>query len=367
MHHDGVPLVSKNGFTDEILARCNTEDFFRGQWQVSNEQNAAVFPAVAWYFGRELWQAKRVPVGIIKVAVGGSAINNWIAPDLLKATPDYAGWFTQDWFSNPAIDRGHRQRGRDALQHVAKSGEPWLPGRMPYRWMCEPGFLFEAGIAPLKRLSFRGVVWYQGETDAITEASTQQYADLFPMLIRNWRTHFGREDLPFLFVQLPGFGKDTWPDFRQVQATVAQQTDRVWMAPTIDLGLKDDVHPVDKAPVGHRLYLLAAGYVYGTSRKPIFPTVKHIGTADGKIEITLDPGTSDLLPVQGDVPGFEVCGNDGNFMAVPAAMDERNAIILTYDLGTPASIRYGWQPFPDPPLRIRNAQQLPLAPFSHTF
>ena len=81
------------------------------------------------------------------IAVGGSAINNWISPKTLKETPLTSTYFTKDWLENEDVDRGHRKRGKDAFQNVIELNQPYLVGKTKYRWMCEPGFLFEAGIA----------------------------------------------------------------------------------------------------------------------------------------------------------------------------------------------------------------------------
>lgn len=364
-NHDGVPLVSKKGYTEKELLRCNTKDFFQGQWQPSNEQTAAAFSAVAWYFGRELLKDKKIPVGIIKVAVGGSIINNWISPEVLKADPFTAALFKGDWLNNPAVDRSQKQRAGEAMQHVLKPGEPWLTGKMPYHWLGEPGFLFEAGIAPLKGLSFRGVVWYQGESDAVTETAAQQYRQLFPMMVQNWRRHFNREELPFLFVQLPRFKKETWPEFRQIQAEAARQIPRTWMAVTIDLGLKDNVHPVDKEPVGKRLYLLANQYIYGKDRKNIFPEPGPVKMEEGKIRIVFKPGLGNLLSVEGEIPGFEIETADGTFIPASAVMSAPNTIVITTNKDRINAVRYGWQPYPEPALRLFNESGLPAGPFLH--
>lgn len=361
-NHDGVPLVSKKGYTDKELVRCNTADFFRGQWEVSNEQSAALFSAVAWYFGRELQKDRQVPVGLIKVAVGGSVINNWISPATLQADPVYADLFTSDWGSNPLVERTQQQRGKEAFQHIVKNEEPWLPGKLPYRWLGEPGFLFEAGIEPLKELVFRGVLWYQGESDAIDEVSTQRYRELFPMMIRDWRTHFGKNDLPFLFVQLPGFRKETWPDMRQIQSEVALEVPHTWMAVAIDLGLKDDVHPLDKEPVGKRLHLLAKEYVYGKGARNVFTDILKVTPGSGRTVIVFKPGHGNLKRLNDSLPGFETAGEDGSFAPARAYMTGSNTVTIEH-AGKIAAVRYGWQPFPEPALQLFDEAGLPVGPF----
>jgi sialate O-acetylesterase len=64
-----------------------------------------------------------------------------------------------------------------------------------------PSVLYNAMIAPLVPFALRGVIWYQGESNA---GRAYQYRTLFPIMIRNWRSAWGR-DFPFYFVQLPNW------------------------------------------------------------------------------------------------------------------------------------------------------------------
>ncbi len=124
----------------------------------------------------------------------------------------------------------------------------------------EPMGLFNGMIAPLVRLAIRGVLWYQGETDA---GRHDEYARLFPAMIRDWREKFRRGDLPFLFVQLPLFGPpednreaSSWAQLRDVQRR-ALAIPATGMAAALDLGEWNDLHPVNKRDIGFRLAIAA--------------------------------------------------------------------------------------------------------------
>ena len=72
----------------------------------------------------------------------------------------------------------------------------------------QPGFLFDAAIAPLKKMAIKGVIWYQGESNAtFTADSTAMDASLnkrkLALLIKSWRRYTQNEQLPFIIIQLP--------------------------------------------------------------------------------------------------------------------------------------------------------------------
>ena len=68
-----------------------------------------------------------------------------------------------------------------------------------------PGLLFNAMINPLIPYAIRGVLWYQGETNA---GRAYQYRTAFPLMITDWRSHWGQGNFPFYFVQLASFNAE---------------------------------------------------------------------------------------------------------------------------------------------------------------
>ena len=361
--HRSIPIVAKEGYSKDVLARCNVDNFFQAQWAVSTPKSAKGASAVGWIFGNGLQRRMNVPVGIIQVAVGGSAMNNWLPSVAAQQHPLTASIYKKDWLTNEDVFENHRLRAREALKHVLKKDEPYIVGKTPYRWLCEPDFLFEAGIAPLKGLAFRGVVWYQGESDAWGKSAAEAASELFPFMIKAWRQHLDAGDFPFLFVQLPRYKTKFWPQFREAQRMAEMKVPNTAMAVTIDLGLKDNIHPKDKQPIGERILGLALKHAYGKTDIPTFPTVDRI-REDGKdLVITFRECGKGLLLVTGDIPGFEVADNTGVFYAASARRASPDSITVTSPIPTPSELRYGWMPYPDPPLTLFNSDKLPLGPF----
>ncbi|MFV0267355.1 MAG: sialate O-acetylesterase [Draconibacterium sp.] len=360
---ENIRAVAKEGYTQEELARCNTNDFFRGNWSQSNPGSARNFSAVAWIMGNKLTHELNVPVGLIQVAVGGSAMNNWLPPHILKNHPLTEGLYKTDWLENEEVFVNHRKRAKAAFQHVLKEGEPFIPGEMPYRWMCEPGFLFEAGIAPLEGLNFKGVVWYQGESDAWSDKAAYDAKELFGELISSWRNHFEKKELPFVFVQLPAYKSAPWPIMREVQRMADKNIPNTSMVVTIDLGLKENIHPSDKTPVGNRLANMALRDVYKQKKLASFPCLKKIKAKDNSLILLFDNCEAGWQQIADAIPGFELKDKDGKYYPAAAEITGKTTIVLTSKAAAPKGVRYGWAPFPEPALKLFNKAGLPLGPF----
>ena len=169
--------------------------------------------------------------------------------------------------------------------------------------------------------------------------------------------------MPFLFVQLPGFGPGTtWPELRSAQAA-ALELPATAMAVSIDQGDAEDIHPTKKQEVGTRLALLALKHVYGHSRIACEgPAVSEaLRTAPDKITISFNNAEGLRSNAGNAVDGFEAAGKDGVFAPLPAATIEGDRVLLQDIPNDVSCIRFGWQPFPTS--HLFNLHGLPAAPF----
>jgi sialate O-acetylesterase len=361
--HTGLRLVAKDGYSEDELARCNTKDFFQAKWVVSEAETVANASAVAWLFGHGLQHKLDVPVGIIQVTLGGSALNNWIPPAALKTNPSTKSFFENDWLENEQVKEAHRNRARDAFQNVLKPNEPYILGEFPYRWLCEPGFLFESGIAPLKNMAFRGVLWYQGESDTDNEQMVEAAKELFPMMVNEWRSYFNRGDFPFIYIQLPGFENEMWPEFREVQRQVQKELKNTAMVVSLDLGEPKNIHPKVKQPIGDRSVLKALKYVYGFNELSDFPKLENWKIEGNRINLRFSEYSKGLQSTTDTISGFEVSGMNGDFKQAKAYISSDSTLTILNPVKDPCCLRYGWMPFPTPPLTLYNSELLPLGPF----
>ncbi len=238
-------------------------------------------------------------------------------------------------------------------------------GRIPHvPWLNQFGTstLYNGMIVPLGDTQVRGVVWYQGETDAYQPA---EYARLMPAMIEDWRSKFGA-GTPFFLTQLPSFGArvskpqdSDWAALRDVQRRVADTVPNTAMAVTIDLGLPDNIHPAMKQEVGRRLGLLAEKMVYGKDILAASPAPASAVRKGRKVVVTFqNTGTGLGLHEWDRAIGFELC--DAQQCRYAPGTVSGNSVVL--DAGPGATrVRFCWS---DSPIcNLVNSAGLPATPF----
>lgn len=238
------------------------------------------------------------------------------------------------------------------------------PGSTTIRW--KPLGLFNAMIAPLTNYSIKGVLWYQGESNA---DRPQDYASLMQALITDWRRQWKHDQLPFLLVQLPNFmearstpAESNWALMREAQL----QTLRLpytGLAVTIDAGEWNDIHPLNKQDVGQRLALQAKAIVYGekiTASGPLYHSVKRKGN---KLVIRFsDTGGGLVSKDGGPLRQFALAGSDRRFVWANARMKGKKVIVWSDSIPHPAIVRYAWADNPEG-ANLYNKSGLPASPF----
>ena len=319
--------------------------YFRpAQWVASSPQDAADFSAVAYYMGRMLRDSLRVPVGLICNAVGGTPIESWIDRPMLE---EYYPQVLRHWKNNDFVMDW--VRGRATKNLARRPG-----GRHPYH----PAYCFEAGIEPLLNLPLRGVAWYQGESNAHNPDSWR-----FDLLARSWRMRMGDFSLPFYLVQLSGIERPSWPWMRNTQRIVQRSVFATQMVVSSDLGLRHDVHPPYKRPVGERLAQSMLRHTYNRPGAPVSPEVGANSKVDGdRVQLDLREARglhgSDGQPLR----GFEIAGENQLFFPATAQWNEDGILTLhASKVAQPRYVRYGWQPFPTG--NVVNGAGLPLGTF----
>lgn len=319
--------------------------YFRpAQWVASSPQNAADFSAVAYYMGRMLRDSLRVPVGLVCNAVGGTPIESWIDRPMLE---EYYPQVLRHWKNNDFVMDW--VRGRATKNLARRPG-----GRHPYH----PAYCFEAGIEPLLNLPLRGVAWYQGESNAHNPDSWR-----FDLLARSWRMRMGDFSLPFYVVQLSGIERPSWPWMRNTQRIAQRSVFATQIVVSSDLGLRHDVHPPYKRPVGERLAQSMLRHTYDRSGAPVSPEVGANSKVDGdRVQLDLREAKglhgSDGQPLR----GFEIAGENQLFFPATAQLNEDGRLTLhAPKVAQPRYVRYGWQPFPTG--NVVNGAGLPLGTF----
>jgi sialate O-acetylesterase len=413
-------------------------------WERCSPQSAARFTAAGFYFAREIYRKTGVPIGLLDSNRGGTIIESWMPIEAVKGKPEavyperldrMSRWLAaarkafdekrlpdSDGVRNPPAPsisakslRGWERwvpRFRAALRRrqlvdengkcasfppklVARWGKDssviapinWkgmAPSPAPCWWgKARPGCLYRGMIHPLLRFPIKGVIWYQGESNALGRNGDPQYGRTHAALIRGWRKAWGQGDFPFYFVQLPGWpwnkvrntpaGGRGWNVVREAQLK-SLSIPNTGMAVTVDIGDKD-IHPPNKYDVGLRLARWALARDYGFEKLvPIGPVYKSMKVEGEKIRLFFDYADSGLMvgakkgraPVVEDkaakLKWFAVAGADKNFVWAEAVVDGKTVVVSSPEVKKPVAVRYAYCQNPAG-ANLYNRDGLPASPF----
>jgi len=302
---------------------------YRDAWQPACPPFLDHFSPAGYYFGAALRRELNVPIGLVLSAEGGTQIERWLPlADALKVK--------------------HSAFFRD-----------------------KPSDLYEKMIAPLRGFAWRGVAWYQGESNANDPLS---YGPLLESLIAGWRRELALEGRPFLIVQIAPFDgasaqikPESWAWLREQQSRVAENAKNAGLVVTLDLGEAEDIHPQNKHPIGERLALwaikLAGRKVQAAG--PRFQRQEIKGpelwlsfseTAGGlktqrvamnrkkNLPFGTDPGAA--VTPSDQLLGFKICGIDRIFHPAEARIHGDRVVLTSSSVPQPVAARYAWDNFP---------------------
>jgi sialate O-acetylesterase len=230
-----------------------------------------------------------------------------------------------------------------------------------------PSQLYNAMIAPLTSFGIKGVIWYQGESNA---GRAHTYQTQFPSLIKNWRAKWGY-DFPFLWVQLANFmapaeqpGESQWAELREAQ-NLTLQLPATGQAVATDIGEAKDIHPRNKQDVGLRLALAALKVAYGMDIVYSGPVYKSMAKEGKTIALSFSNVGGGLL-AKGDkygyLKGFSIAGSDKKFVWAKAKIEGDKVIVYSDEIGDPVAVRYAWADNPED-ANLFNQEGLPASPF----
>ena len=258
---------------------------------------------------------------------------------------------------------------RYAVEYQAepKPALPAPPEPQHPNWAWAPSNLFNGMIHPIVPFAIKGVIWYQGESNA---ARAGEYEHLLSSMIAGWRKAWGQGDFPFLIVQIANFmapstqpvqEKSNWAPLREAQAKVASKVPNTALAVTIDIGDAVNIHPVNKQEVGRRLSLAAMKVAYGEQIVFSGPTYKSMSVEGNKIVLSFDH-VGEGLKASGDaLKGFAIAGKDGTWHYADATIDGGTVTVSSKEVAEPTAVRYNWADNPDG--NLYNKDGLPAVPF----
>jgi sialate O-acetylesterase len=383
------PMRNSRGFADEQAKPANplirhlrvehlgadlpAATVKNGGWVVAAPDTLGEFTGVGYFFAQAISEKLQVPVGILHASWGGTPIESWIPEPVLRTTRGWpalnARWREElkSWPERYAAQPGLEAAWQKALEESRTKGTKvtmaWPRPPMGPGSGFAPARLYNGMIAPFVPYALRGALWYQGESNV---GRARDYAELLPAMIQAWRMSWPQGDFPFFVVQLPNYsdnGKATgraWAELREAQQTVLH-VPAAGLAVIIDGDEPDNLHPVNKRPVGDRLARLALHRVYD-QRDTVWsgPAVRDITVDGARVRVRYDyaDGLKSTTP---EVTGFELAGADKVFHPAKAVIDGTSVVVTSSEVTEPMAVRYAF--FNAPAASLANGAGLPAAPF----
>jgi len=352
---------------------------FTGSWKPSTPESASSFTAVGFMFGRYLHAILGIPVGLIDNSWGGSAAEAWIRRDTIEQDPRFKPLMetthkheaeTQTEKAKADYEAAMEKWKADSEKAKAEGKQPPRAPQSPQAWLtgnARSGNIFAGVVYPTLGYGIKGVIWYQGESNA---SRAYEYGELFPFMIEQWRKEWNEGDFPFYWVQLANYmarkpepGDSQWAELRESQ-TKTMKLPNTGQAVIIDLGEANNIHPKNKHDVAARLVRWALAKDYGLKFPYHSPEFKSLEIEGNKAIVTLDYFGSSLRPFDvAEADGFAICGDDKVWHWAKGKILPGDKIEVTCDqVSNPVAVRYAWADNPVCNLFNKDGG-LPVTPF----
>lgn len=385
------PTIRLFNVPQHIKQNTPQKDSQKAKWQVCSPQTVANFSACGYFFGRELSNELNVPIGLVGTNWGGTRIEPWTPPVGFAQVPKLKNISKAIAALDPATDAGKNAREKylmqvdfwlDSAKKNLATGQDI--GSAPQFNINPPGGatqIYNGMVAGLTPLSARGVIWYQGESNA---GDGLKYDYLKEALVKGWREVFQNDDLSFYWVGLAGFGRGHsgkpegggWGPVREGQRR-ALRLPNTGMAVTTDIGHPSDIHPKNKQDIGYRLAQWALAKNYGKDVVHSGPMYKsheikgntvvvhfdHIGSG---LMAATKGGTHLMDPVKptsgAALEAFSLRDEKGAWHWATATIEGKTVVLKSDKVAKPTAVRYAYDSLPK--VNFYNKEGLPAVPFT---
>jgi len=285
-------------------------DTCKAKWMIPDLDNTENFSATAFFYGKELYNKLKVPIGLVSTNWGGTPAEAWTEKSYLEKDND--------------------------LQYYLKlplGGEPNQPAK-----------LYNAMINPLINYTIRGAIWYQGEANV---DNANLYTKLFATMIKSWRDKWQLGDFPFYFVQIApynyGDNEQSSAYLREAQLQILPVVKNIGMASTMDIGNPNDIHPTNKSEVGRRLALWAFAKTYNEKVSAFSgPVYKSYKAEGNKIRINFDYAQSGLEVKGNKLTGLKIADKSMKFVDADYEIKGGSLFAFNKDIAKPAAVRFAF-------------------------
>ena len=357
-------------------------------WAEAGSESSRAWSAVGFFFARKLARELGVTVGLIGCNWGGTSASAWMdrasienCKETLSYIEDYdkgiEGKSTEQQIAEYDAYRREMDDWNERAQVVYKDdphadwdkvqkviGPNPYPGPINCKNEYRPCGLYETMLMRVCPYTIKGFLYYQGESD---DHKPNSYYKLFSNLIALWRERWGDDELPFIITQLPMFRYAHDEDFkhwcviREAQMRAYKTIKNTGIAVITDCGEFDNIHPVDKVPVGERLCLQAEKLFYGMDVAAFGPIFRDAVRKGGGLELSFDHAEGGFEVKTESIEGFELAGEDGIFKPAEANIIGERIFVSSSEVEKPEYVRYDWSNYIIPSVYGRSG--IPMAPF----
>lgn len=290
-------------------------------WKVASPETVSNFSATAYHFGKLLSEMLGVPVGLINDSYGGSTVEAWMSPELLKSFPEIKVPLKTD-----------------SIKVVNQT----------------PTTLYNGMLYPVMGYGIRGAIWYQGESN---QSRPDRYEDLFPAMVKEWRSVWGMGEFPFYYAQIAPYryvksenmqtaGKLNSAFLRDAQRKSIAKISNSGMAVLMDIGEELCIHPANKEKGGRRLAYLALGNTYGIKGFVYAsPEYESMSVKEGSVTVKFKNAPNGLTSFSKPLTLFEVAGADKVFLPAKAVLSGSSITVSSEAVPVPVAVRYAFKDF----------------------
>lgn len=305
-------------FTVPLKHSYELEEDVDAQWTIPSAQYATEYSAAAWHFAKNLSHALGVPVGIVSAAYGGTKVESWMSKQLLEK-------------------HGVSTKKED-IENVEYEYEKIL---LPYNAMFHP----------IKNFNYKGVIWYQGESNV---GHHDTFYNRMKDMIKLWRDEIGLGEIPFYMVEIAPYnygGNNQGAFLREQQFKISQDVNNCGLVSTCDLVLPQElynIHPRNKKAVGQRLAWLALNKTYGQqmfmASGPVFKELIIEGNEAFVGFDNLQMGICSNYMIE----GFEIAGEDKVFYEADSVWlrwQTNHVAVSSKKVAKPVAVRFCFKDF----------------------
>jgi sialate O-acetylesterase len=348
-------------FTVLTKASQKPLDDVTGSWATCSPNNVKTFSAVAYFFGRDLFQNLKIPIGLISSSWGGTKAEAWTSQKVLEENPDFLSILETD-AKNEKLYQEKLESYYSSLkkERIINSNDLTKSElKKPKKEENKTSYvLYNAMLHPLVNYTIKGAIWYQGESNA---EQAYLYRSLFPAMVKNWRSDWNQGDFPFYYVQIAPH-KSQNPEIREAQLFSLKNIPNSGMVVTTDVGNATNIHPIDKQTVGQRLALFARAKTYNENELVYSgPIYNHMKIKKDRIQLFFDYADSGLVKKGDNLKEFEIAGEDQVFYPADAKIDGKIVVVSSAKVKNPVAVRFAWKAIPEP--NLFNKENLPASPF----